>query len=112
MIFTHSQSRVDDELRVLRQGVDRLAKVAEELTLSRDLLFQELGAERMELKLKAEKLDAERTALQLKADRIPKPTPGQPAGGAPRGMGEAQAPDPGWTQQSRHRGGRRRRAVA
>ena len=104
LILTHSQSRVDGELQSLRQGLDRLglglAKqeiTTEDLIRSRNVVFQEMGEERMDLKLKEER-ERERELLKQKADRVRLST------GATHEGAEAT----GW-QQQKHRGGRRRK---
>jgi hypothetical protein len=104
LILTHSQSRVDGELRSLRQGLEilglGLAKqevTTEDLIRSRNVVFQEMGEERMDLKLKAER-DRERELLKQKAERVRLST-----GASSEGREEG-----GW-QQQKHRGGRRRK---
>lgn len=55
IILEHTQGRLDDDIQRLRQTVDRLSSSVEDLTMSRDVVFGELGAEAMGQRLVMER---------------------------------------------------------
>lgn len=105
MLMTASQTRVDGELHGLRKELDRVERVTEELTLSKNVVFRELGKEAMEANLESERMvheaykrDVERRARGRDAPATQRTASVTPEGGA-------------W-QQQRRRGGRSRRKGA